>query len=598
MRRDIRRAEGNGKPARSGSHGGERVESWNQAPSERLWEAWTGHLSARPSPVPLANVLGARATSPWKWVVPESYRATPAPRVLKQVARLAGSRKVAAAEAVELLEEWLEHLPNRESDELLGLEAVSWAHALPRLAARVERAHWCRLFDELRRLVESAAGIAMHDAPVIHQLLNVELPLSLAYVLPEWSPGEQQVVAASRSASFAAVELLDGEGLPAACHLPHSRALLACWTRCAAMAHAAGWTCFDADGRAQYEWLVRQTLRLCRADGTLIFSNGSHGDWTPDLIRAALNEAGDRADVESARQLLPGRVVDRRGGRHVKLPEPSVVSEWSELCVMRSKWSRRSPQFACLFDDRTLRSELSVGGRLVWSGATDPQLTVDGTTREIASDWQQLCWFSDDDVDYLELEAEFELGWTIQRQMLLARADHFLFCADAVIGPSVARINYQTTLPLADDVRFDPEIETWEGCLANQRPLCTVLPLALPEWRTAPARGTLTPEGIGLKWTLADHTQRLYAPLFFDLSPRRLKDRRTWRELTVAERLEIVARDQAVGYRVQLGRSQWLIYRSLTPRRNRSFFGQNTSDEFVVTRFDLDGSVDELIEIQ
>ena len=63
-------------------------------------------------------------------------------------------------------------------------------------------------------------------------------------------------------------------------------------------------------------------------------------------------------------------------------------------------------------------------------------------------------------------------------------------------------------------------------------------------------------------------------------------ERRTWRQLTVAEHLLPQPREVAVGYRVQLGYDQWLIYRSLAPRGSRSVLGQNVADEFVAARFD------------
>jgi hypothetical protein len=37
----------------------------------------------------------------------------------------------------------------------------------------------------------------------------------------------------------------------------------------------------------------------------------------------------------------------------------------------------------------------------------------------------------------------------------------------------------------------------------------------------------------------------------------------TWRRITVAENLALVPREVAAAYRVQVGREQWLFYRSL-----------------------------------
>ena len=54
----------------------------------------------------------------------------------------------------------------------------------------------------------------------------------------------------------------------------------------------------------------------------------------------------------------------------------------------------------------------------------------------------------------------------------------------------------------------------------------------------------------------------------------------------------------AVGYRVQVGRAQWLFYRSLAPPANRSVLGQNLTAEFFAGRWNRDGSITELIRIE
>ncbi|MFO7907977.1 MAG: hypothetical protein R6U98_35375 [Pirellulaceae bacterium] len=322
------------------------------------------------------------------------------------------------------------------------------------------------------------------------------------------------------------------------------------------------------------------------------------GRWCPDLFRTALRQAKDDQDDTIAKLILPGKGEQVPKQRTRQLPAPSVYSEWAEACVMRSKWARKSPRFACVFDNKDLRTELSTRGQVIWSGGTNPRLHVNGQRLAIASSWTELCWFTDEDVDYLELQADYDEGWTIQRQMLLARHDDFLLLADAVIGPEAAEIRYENRWPMADEIEFVPEDATREGYLKTVRPLCTALPLSLPEWRAAPGTGRLDMADQELRLQLDGSGQRLYAPLFIDLAPRRWVEKRTWRQLTVAERLRIQPAEVAAGYRVQLGRQHWLIYRSLAPPANRTLLGQNLCHEFVAGRFNLDGSLTELIEIE
>ena len=96
----------------------------------------------------------------------------------------------------------------------------------------------------------------------------------------------------------------------------------------------------------------------------------------------------------------------------------------------------------------------------------------------------------------------------------------------------------------------------------------------------APVRGVFTP------------------PLMFDMDTKRMLRPATWRTLTVAENRAIQPADVAVGYRVQTGKEQWLFYRSLAERGNRTLLGQNLSSEFLAARFNRNGETDPLLEIE
>lgn len=90
----------------------------------------------------------------------------------------------------------------------------------------------------------------------------------------------------------------------------------------------------------------------------------------------------------------------------------------------------------------------------------------------------------------------------------------------------------------------------------------------------------------------------MFAPLFVDLNRKRLDKPLTWRQLTVGQLREIVPHDVAVGYRVQVGKAQWLMYRSLAPAAIRTVLGQNLMHEFLVGRFHADGHAATLLEIE
>ena len=125
-----------------------------------------------------------------------------------------------------------------------------------------------------------------------------------------------------------------------------------------------------------------------------------------------------------------------------------------------------------------------------------------------------------------------------------------------------------------------------------------VFPLAASEWRVGATTCTLSAtEDQHLAITVQGR-DRLYAPLWFDLQPRRLKRKRTWRQLTIGDQLRIVGTDQAAGYRIQVGPEQWMVYRSLAGHSGRTVLGKHLVEDFYCSRFDPgDGSHEELITV-
>ena len=131
-----------------------------------------------------------------------------------------------------------------------------------------------------------------------------------------------------------------------------------------------------------------------------------------------------------------------------------------------------------------------------------------------------------------------------------------------------------------------------------------MLPLALPEWRSIAQCEELSVErgprrSAGAIWLRQfAPARRLFAPLWFDLDPRRAGQPLTWRALTVAESRQAQPADTAVGFRVAVGKRQWLVYRSLAAAANRTVLGHNLSTETLVARFHKDGRVESLIEVE
>lgn len=283
--------------------------------------------------------------------------------------------------------------------------------------------------------------------------------------------------------------------------------------------------------------------------------------------------------------------------RH-KPSHPTVYRETAAQATLRSDDSDEAISLQVTHDHRQVTCELRRAGTLILAGEWSWQLTLAGSPVAATKRWTSICSEVNDQAEYLELRLALDNGCEIERQIFLARRERFLFLADAVKIPSVDSAEYRMTLPLAAGMGWESPEETQEGHVCQgRRRIAQVLPLSLPEWPDA-SRGGLDSSDDQLVLTMPFRGQRLHAALFVDLNPRRLRRPVTWRHLTVAESLLAVPDDVAVGYRVQIGKAQWLLYRSLGARGNRTVLGQNLSTEFVVARFPPTGLAEKLLEIE
>jgi hypothetical protein len=254
--------------------------------------------------------------------------------------------------------------------------------------------------------------------------------------------------------------------------------------------------------------------------------------------------------------------------------------------------------------------EISGGKSPLIAGDWKLEIKVAGQTVQPTSNWSDVCWYSDDDVHYLEIEQTFSGGIRVQRQWMMLREDQCLLMADAVVGGKPGElIEYRGELPLVASAHIEEERETREIFLVEGKVRAMVLPLALNEWRVGAAAGRLSvvdrePEATADEVnSLSLVTEirgegALYAPLWLDFDRKRIAKERTWRQLTVGQALRLVPVNEAASYRIQAGDDQWLIYRSLNGPANRTFMGKNLISEFFCGRFDGDnGDVEELISV-
>jgi hypothetical protein len=572
--------------------------------SKDSWKVWSKHLKDRRLPQTTDSICRAKGTAlAWGVNVAQLLRTTL--DLLQYVAKANDKQSTSGKTIANALSNWLEGTGCSPQSVEFGLECLATANLLACSAAEIEEDLWWASLDSLHEIAVQSQdwhvdADAEPDVALANQLLVGELPLALSCLFPEMRPLYKLRSAAQDTLSEGLMEFLNGAGLPRAKFLPVFRSLIACWTRCRALSTQANKGFWSSKAEQQYRWAITKAICLSSTTGEALLCGPDVPPWAPDFLAGILRIAGKPTDVTAALDLFDKKLtkeIKQRSSKHV--PEFSESCEWSGLALLRTELHRKKAVLGIDYSQPEMRLDLWSGSQQLLSGIWAGETTVAGKRLEVRGHWEEACWFSDPDVDYVELSIDLNDGARLERQILLARKDKFLLLVDNVMNASGDQINHRLSLPLGPGLHFLPEAETREGRLVAQEPIAKVLPLGLPEWRVDPRVGDLSAVNGALVLTHDRPGRNLSCPLFIDLDPKRLDKDCTWRQLTVAQSLEIQPHDVAVGYRIQCGKSQWLYYRSQESAANRTVLGYNLSIEGVVGRFlSPSGEVEELLQIE
>ena len=340
----------------------------SQLPS---WQDWVKKIGTRNTPLGLRKLLPKHSEIALLWGCGELN-----PETTDCIRRLCALRKRRRDDEPfdwnQVAKQWLDDTKQRPVSIEFALECLAWSHALPMLVTRLGEDNWWSLFNTLLGIGDEADGQRPHDDALIEQLLAGELRLALAYLFPEIPACAAIGATARKTVSAGMVDLLDGEGLPHARHVSVMRLLLACWTRSMYLDQASKKRHITKPARLQFDWLSRQVLRWTRSDRSQIL--GPVSDPVigfDDMLQTALALTDDPSDVELMK-LFRG---DKPSVREKDLPQPAEHSEWSEAAVLRTNWSDKSFALALTYHSRSLTTELSGRGHVIWSGDSLPRIT-------------------------------------------------------------------------------------------------------------------------------------------------------------------------------------------------------------------------------
>ena len=398
-------------------------------------------------------------------------------------------------------------------------------------------------------------------------------------------------------------ESTDGDGTPRAELLDHLADWLAIWTRATEWGHAAKvplWA--DEEQAERFAGLVEACVTLLGPHGEL--SRRKPATNAVPLLATAAKLAGWKKKHPAFRLLLshsPKLPIELPTASpkadSEDDPNPAFQADFASLVCLRSDWTRTAGRIVVMHHETVPQLALS-SQEVEWlSGLWHLELDGVTNTDQPTGDWTCSCWFTDDEVSFVELQWKVSREIHIERQILLARDEQFAVFADCVRGMDETPRTLRSCLPLGEGVQCKAEKNTRTWRLeANERTL-RVFPLPLPDDFLIGTPGRLQ----GDEQTLTFETPvsgGAYLPMVLDWHPNRQNRRVDWRQLTVTEDGRRVGPDVAGGYRLRVGSYQLLLYRSLTEKRLRTVLGHHTGHETVIGRFDSEGDVQPLLLVE
>lgn len=577
-------------------------------------EVWSSAFDHALSAVTWPKGCNAESTFMWSTLIPEQAEVLvrsglSARKLVELVVTKSAQEKEKLAEISQLMNvpledrvrQWLEEA-DAYPHAALGIIATIWH--LPEHARRSD-SQWLGAW--MHSVVERAAEyqLQQEDCLLSNLIFHCELPLLFGLLTATTRSAAQ--TNASRAMDDLAEYLENSEDHMSA-WLAHGatylRAALASVFRSRVIADHLGLRKWYPPQKKSLSGLLTQVARWARPDGTQMLAKGVGAKSSAPIWNALCKQASASKRVKDA-MTLAGLIDGKRSEAKVRcdsrLPKPTGHDEEAACAVMQRGWQHRGPKLAVDFSESTVLIEASGSkGAQILTGEWPAAVELDGRPQLQLAGWEQLCWYTDDDVDYLEIEAKFGEHAKLQRQIVFMRDHRLLLIADALLADQNGNWKMSSHIPCAADLKLSVEPKNTEGRLSGDEVSSLLLPLYLPEWRSSLSTGKFTETNGSITIeNSCSGVSRIYSPILISLCNRHGKSPYTWRQLTVAEDLRIVQRDQAVAYRAQLGDDQYVFYRNLATVKRRSFLGVHALAEFYAGSFDKEtGEADTLVEVE
>ena len=498
------------------------------------------------------------------------------------------------------------------------IDQLAIIEALPLLALRVAPED---LWTGWRNLLERALNHRpsprnKNETHVDFLIRSGELPWMLAVTFADVAGSDSLLKQGAEGLESELADRTDEQGIPKAELLYDLDSWLLPFHRVLRVAREQNIEVWDADADELYRTVIERTAPLIQADGRLTFSASA----TP-LPREAwveiLEESGWSDGAAAARALLATPKRGVKGAKTVKIgsrtvgdprttgvkPEiclsPACQSDEAEWALSRTHWGARADLLAVSYNHDVPKLELVIQGQPFLSGDWYSEIERQGYATLIAGEWSCVCWQTDFDGEYIELQATIPRVGRVERQIFLSRPKQFCLIAESISEVPRGVFAYRTIPPIVPGLVATREKTTRDMRLSVGETSCRFFPLGLPDEVVKGTSGSCGMEEFNLILEQYNNGTGLYCPILIDWSPARRTASPVWKSLTVTEERHVLGSDEASGTRLKLGNMQWLIYRSLQRSSEpRNVLGHQTRYETVIATVEPNGDISPIMQVE
>lgn len=443
-----------------------------------------------------------------------------------------------------------------------------------------------------------------------HLVRRGELPLLISHVF-ESVQGASHLRKHGRETMIRLIEEeTDTDGTPHGRMLERLPLFVAAYTRTLSRHADESKPILKQAGAKRFTQLVSQTALLAGSDGrpalasTDSFSPASLLHTACRVANLPKRDPGMRA-VEAIQNDAPN-VTDAANPKAKSKGScysvESDQSEWGGIAIFRGDFSKPKFHGVVDFHGTRPRLEISLNGQPVLSGCWDVETRVGGVALPEPDGWSVVCWFSDEEADYIELQAELGNGVRLTRHVMYANDDNLLILSASVQNAGEGTVESVVRLPVVESLDPARDEDNRLVKIPGKTPV-RVIPLGLEADPFAGTAGQITVVDHTIEVQQANAADGLCVPIAIDLNAKG-KQRRPldWQRLTVAENGRPLPRGIADAWRLRIGAfedsPQWVYYQGLSqPQFNRTVLGLHTPYEMVFGRFE-DGEIDPLVHVE